>query len=113
MKGSGSAPSFASVIEDMENVMAEAGMDPQRLYDMTFFDFECALKGWKVRVTRRRKDMAWFTYYLASIHTREASFKEIMSPFRERKSSAELLRERAEIYRKFGRDPDGNPIERG
>lgn len=112
MGGGGGAPSFADMVEQMEESLAEAGADPRSLSGMTFFDFERIMTGWKGRVTRRREELAWYTLCLMRTQTKKITFKDIMAPFKERKSSEELLRERAEIYREFGLDPEGHPLER-
>lgn len=96
----------------MESVLAEIGRDPRDLYDMTFFDYEKIVTGWKDRVRRRREELAWFTYCIMRTQTKKVKFSDILTPFEERKTEQELLQERTEIYKKFGRDPDGNLIER-
>lgn len=96
----------------MESVLAEIGRDPRDLYDMTFFDYEKIVEGWKARIRRRREELAWCTYCIMRTQTKKIRFRDVMGPFEERKTGEELLRERTEIYKKFGRDPDGNLIER-
>lgn len=56
--------------------------------------------------------MAWFTYCLMKTQTKKITFKDVFAPFEEHKSGAELLAERAEIFKKFGRDENGEIIER-
>lgn len=100
------------MIDDMETALAEAGRSPLELYDMTFFDFERIIEGYEHRQTAFRQTLGWFTLCLMQCHTKKARFDKIMEPFKKRKSGEELMRDRAELYREFGRAPDGSEIKR-